>query len=397
MPDDQQIQHLTQQIENLSSEVAQLRERVAQLEHGAGLPALHGTRRVAQYPAAAPVSAAAPPGITGLKLLNRAGALTLFIGIIFFFKYAVDNEWIGAAGRVVLGVVVGLVLLGAGEWLRKHGQTVFAQGVSACGVATIYISAYAACSYYKLINPASAFIAFVAISAGALLLSLRSSDVVLAIVGYLGAVAAPGLFRVLSPNVWTWVSFVYLFVLQVLVLIQAGGQFRRLLPPLTAAAITIQTFWVINPKHPIVCVLFFFALAALHFRSPKAGAGGSQIASDAYVLGHIFVLLAGMRFLVFWFTNFGMPETRSSLLSEAGSIFLGIYGVLLLISAVLRRSTVDRIIGLALLGVVIGKLYVVDVWLLTRVYRISAFVALGLLLLVSSYVYSRWKQRSSGA
>lgn len=338
----------------------------------------------------------APSRAIGLKLLNRAGALTLFIGIIFFFKYAVDNDWIGAAGRVVLGVIAGLVLLAAGEWLRKRGQTVFAQGISGCGVATIYISVYAACSYYKLINSASAFALFIAISAGAVLLSLRSSDVVVAIVGYLGAVGAPGLFRVFDPNVWAWFGFVYLFVIQVLALIHAGARSRRLLAPLIAGAITIQTFWVINPKHPIVCVLFFLVLAALHFRPPKLPSVTSAIAADAYVLGHIFVLLAGIRFLIFWFARVGTPETRSSLLSEAGSIFLGIYGVLLLVSAVLRKSTVDRVIGLVLLSVVIGKLYVVDVWLLTRFYRISAFVALGFLLLTSSFVYSRWKQRSSG-
>jgi uncharacterized membrane protein len=49
---------------------------------------------------------------------------------------------------------------------------------------------------------------------------------------------------------------------------------------------------------------------------------------------------------------------------------------------------------LGLLAAVIVKLYVYDVWLLTRFYRIGAFVALGVLLLAASYLYSRFKSRT---
>lgn len=401
LPSEEQIDRLTAQVENLSSQVAQLQQRVAELERAA--PSLSDPAVTPAIPSRLPppVPAATSSINTGMKLLNRAGALTLFIGIIFFFKYAVDNQWIGAAGRVVLGVIASLVLLAAGEWLRKRGQIIFAQGISACGIATLYISVYAACDYYKLINPVWAFVAFFLISVGALVLSLRSSDAVLAVIGYFGVILAPGLFRFLEPNiwpanVWAWFGFVYLFLVDVAVLIHAGVQSRRFLVPVMAAAIALQTFWLINPQHPLVCVLFFFALAALHFRPPRVGSGAARIAADAYVIGHVFVLVAGVRFLIFWFAT-GSPVTRSSLLSETESVFLGVYGVTLLAWAVFRKSTADRLIGLALLGIVIAKLYVLDVWLLTRIYRISAFVALGLLLLISSFIYSRWKQRSSSS
>ncbi|MBV8895294.1 MAG: DUF2339 domain-containing protein [Acidobacteriaceae bacterium] len=386
MPSDEQIDRLNAQVERLSTEVAQLRQRVADLERARSLPTPAPT-----LPPRAPV---APSANAGLKLLNRAGALTLFIGILFFFKYAVDNRWIGAAGRVLLGAFAGLALLLAGQWLRKRGQSIFAQGVSGCGIATLYISAYAAAGYYKLINPVSAFLLLLAISAVAVILSIRSSDVLLAFVGYIGAILAPGLFRYLDPNiwsanVWSWFGFVYLLIIDALVLIEAGLHARRFLVPAMAAAVALQTFYLINPQHPVVCVVFFLAMAALHFRPPKNNF------AEAYVIGHIFVLLAGFRLLVFWFGNVGSIEARSSLLSESESVLLGVYGLALLASAVLRKSSVDRVIGLTLLAIVIGKLYVVDVWLLTRVYRISAFVALGLLLLASSFIYSRWKQRVS--
>lgn len=399
MPSDEQIERLNAQLETLSAELAQLRQRVADLERAASLPPALATP-ISTTGVLPPRPPAAGSANAGLKLLNRAGALTLFIGILFFFKYAVDNRWIGAAGRVLLGAVAGVALLIAGQWLRKRGQSIFAQGVSACGIATLYISAYAAAGYYKLINPASAFLILLVISAGALVLSIRSSDALLAIVGYIGAIVAPGLFRYLdaniwSANVWSWFGFVYLLMIEALVLVEAGLQSRRFLVPVMAAAVALQTFYLINPQHPIVCVLFFLALAALHFRPPKANSAATNISVEAYVIGHILVLLGAFRLLVFWFGNVGSIEARSSLLSESESVLLGVYGLLLLASAVLRKSSVDRVIGLTLLAVVIGKLYVVDVWLLSRVYRITAFVALGLLLLASSFVYSRWKQRLS--
>lgn len=390
MSNDEQIAYLTAQVERLSAELEELRGRVAQFEP-AGPPAKTIVAASARnLPTAATVTS------TGLKLLNRAGALTLFIGIIFFFKYAVDNQWIGAAGRVLMGVVAGLVLLGAGEWLRTKGQTVFAQGLDACGIATLYISAYAACDYYKLVGSAVAFIVFVVISGVAILLSRRHADPFLAAVGYLSAIAAPGLFQLMdpkiwNPNIWAWFGFIYLAAVAVLALVQAGAQSLRSLVMVSAAAVALEAFWVVNPGHPVACVLFFLSMAALHFRPP----GAARRLPETYVIGHLFVLVAGARLLVFWFDLVSSAASRRSLLSEGESVFLAVYGAALLLSAVLRRSSADRVLGLALLGVVICKLYFIDVWVLTRFYRISAFVALGFLLLTSSYVYSRWKQRNA--
>jgi hypothetical protein len=51
-------------------------------------------------------------------------------------------------------------------------------------------------------------------------------------------------------------------------------------------------------------------------------------------------------------------------------------------------SLVNRMLGLALMGLVVLKLYLSDVWELGRVFRITAFLGLGVLLLLASYLYS---------
>ena len=47
----------------------------------------------------------------GLKVVNRVGVITLVLGVAFFFKWAADNNWIGPAGRVMLGVLASFVIL----------------------------------------------------------------------------------------------------------------------------------------------------------------------------------------------------------------------------------------------------------------------------------------------
>ena len=75
----------------------------------------------------------------------------------------------------------------------------------------------------------------------------------------------------------------------------------------------------------------------------------------------------------------------------------------LVAAGVVRQSTLNRILGLGLIGLVVAKLYLYDVWLLGLLYRMAAFAALGVLLLAMSYLYShfresieRWWQRGRG-
>ena len=99
------------------------------------------------------------------------------------------------------------------------------------------------------------------------------------------------------------------------------------------------------------------------------------------------------------------PENLLSAESSAISILMASYAVLLIGGGVLYHSVVNRILGLGLIAVVVAKLYLYDVWLLGRIYRIVAFGALGALLLLTSYVYSRnresienwWNERNAGA
>ncbi|HEX9897080.1 MAG TPA: DUF2339 domain-containing protein [Dehalococcoidales bacterium] len=69
------------------------------------------------------------------------------------------------------------------------------------------------------------------------------------------------------------------------------------------------------------------------------------------------------------------------------------YAVIALVIGIVNRIRFLRLGALALLLIAIGKVFVYDVFTLAMVYRIVAFIGLGLLLLASGYLYQRYSKR----
>jgi uncharacterized membrane protein len=73
-----------------------------------------------------------------------------------------------------------------------------------------------------------------------------------------------------------------------------------------------------------------------------------------------------------------------------------IYAVVLLIVGIVKHWRYVRLGALALLAVSIVKVFAYDVFKLEMGYRIGAFVGLGILLLVSAYLYQRYSKVIKG-
>ena len=81
--------------------------------------------------------------------LALIGAISLVTGIGFFLKLAFDYSWIGPTGQVSIGIILGIILLGLGEYgARKY--PFWAQAVTGGGIAILYLSIYAAFSQFSL-------------------------------------------------------------------------------------------------------------------------------------------------------------------------------------------------------------------------------------------------------
>jgi uncharacterized membrane protein len=210
--------------EDIERRLARIEDRLGIAEAHIAVPPTAAQIPVAAAPAA-PTPSARPAAVArpntargfetrmGLMWVNRVGVLTLVLGIAFFFKYAVDNQWIGEAGRVALGIVAGFAALGLADRLWHRGQETFAQGISGAGVAILYVSFYAAFGFYRLIPQPLAFVLMTLNTAAAGALSLRYGSPAIAALGLIAGYITPAL---LSTGVdLPWFFFGYVLVLNV--------------------------------------------------------------------------------------------------------------------------------------------------------------------------------------
>ena len=131
------------------------------------------------------------------------------------------------------------------------------------------------------------------------------------------------------------------------------------------------------------------------FRSSPAAAESSaaEVASLS-VAANFFALLA--LSIEFWdYLGRGSASPNHSLAQHlAISILWTCYAAALIAFGLLRQSALLRWQALALLGVVVGKVFLYDLASLDRAYRILSFLILGSVLLAVSFLYTRKQSRT---
>ncbi|MCL4234869.1 MAG: DUF2339 domain-containing protein, partial [Deltaproteobacteria bacterium] len=95
----------------------------------------------------------------GKRWMTWAGAIVLFLSAAFFVKYAFDNNWLGPAARVALGVAFGIAMLLAGERSIRRDMGALGQGLVGAGLAVVFVSLFAGYSLYHLMSNIAAFAA----------------------------------------------------------------------------------------------------------------------------------------------------------------------------------------------------------------------------------------------
>jgi len=127
----------------------------------------------------------------GATWFNRIGAIILLLAVAFFVKYSFDQGWLGPTTRVLLGAVAGLAMVGGGEFALARKLRQFAVGLIGGGVAMLYVSAFAAQSFYHLIGLNTAFATYCVITALGTILAVHGRLQALAILALIGAFLTP--------------------------------------------------------------------------------------------------------------------------------------------------------------------------------------------------------------
>ena len=154
----------------------------------------------------------------GENLANKIGIAILVIGIGFFVKYAIDQNWINEIGRVLIGILCSGILLGVAHSMRKKFHA-FSSVLVGGGIAILYITITIAFQEYQVFNQVTAFLIMVVITGFTIVLSLAYSRIELAVLAILGGYGSP--FMVSTGGGNYIVLFTYILILNIGMLILA--------------------------------------------------------------------------------------------------------------------------------------------------------------------------------
>lgn len=162
----------------------------------------------------------------GENLINKIGIAILVLGIGYFVKFAIDQDWINEIGRVTIGVLAGGLLLGLAHRLRQNFAA-FSSVLVGGGLAVQYFTIAIAFHEYQLLSQTAAFGVMVVITGFAVLLAVAYDRVELAVLAVLGGFATP--FMVSTGEGNYQVLFTYILILNTGMLVLAYLKGWRLL------------------------------------------------------------------------------------------------------------------------------------------------------------------------
>ncbi|MCV3210372.1 DUF2339 domain-containing protein [Mesorhizobium sp. YC-39] len=229
-------------------------------------------------PAVATARAAQKPDIEtalGTRWAVWVGGIALALGGLFLIRYTIEAGIFGPGVRLCMAALLGLVLVGGGEFIRRTGFRLPVQGVAgayipailtAAGAFILFGTVYAAHGVYGFIGPAVAFTLLGAIGVATIAAALVHGQA-LAGIGLLGAMVTPMLIASEAPNYWA--LFGYLSIV-----LAAAGVIARMRDWtfLMAAAFVGTGIWTIlfmtdapGANLPVILFIDAVTLAVLAF------------------------------------------------------------------------------------------------------------------------------------
>jgi uncharacterized membrane protein len=154
----------------------------------------------------------------GTRWAVWVGGLALALGGLFLVRYTIESGIFGPGVRLAMAAILGLLLVGGGEFIRRTGFKVPVEGaagayipaiLTAAGAFTLFGTVYAAHGVYGFVGPTVAFVLLGLIGVATIAAALVHGQA-LAGIGLLGALATPLLIDTQSHN--DWALFGYLAI-----------------------------------------------------------------------------------------------------------------------------------------------------------------------------------------
>ncbi|MFH1159061.1 MAG: DUF2339 domain-containing protein [Pseudomonadota bacterium] len=208
---------------------------------------------------------AARPGFEiqfGAKLSVWAGGIALALAGFYFVKYSIDVGLLSPGVRIMLGTAFGIGMLFAGNIVRNrpgfsNGERI-AQALSGAGIADLYACIFAASSLYHLIPSVAGFAGMAAVTAAAVILSLRHGAPI-AMLGLIGGFLTPAMIGSEQPSAPILFGYLYLVLTGLMVVIRHRGWWKMGMVGVAAAFLWVL-FWLAGDQMAVgdaLCLSLF--------------------------------------------------------------------------------------------------------------------------------------------
>lgn len=441
MKEDELLQ-LQKQLEELSKEVLlqqhtifQLQQKIIQLKNGEVPTASHQVK----IPSSQKFSL---ENFIGLRLINFIGIIVLVIGLSIGVKYAIDQDLISETLRIGLAYVAGIILYLLSLRLRKK-YILFSAILFSGGLASLYFTTYGAYVYYNMFSFGLAYIIMVVLTIYTVYEAIRYNRQEIALLGLVGAYGIPFLISKNADRADLF--FLYISLINVGVVYLSIKKIWK-----TVSVVAQVITWILfigwaamhhDPRFKFIATVFMvffflaFLFAVLSFKllqkrslkitdayqimvnnialyiaalfqfgfSEKATSGDLAMITLAVAA---VVALQAILFYSYWKEEIFSIRILSSLALTLFVMFIAFnwdgftVTFLWLLTAVIvfawgfsMRSVRARMAGIILIGVTLGKLLALDSLTFTTVQKVIAYLALGILLLIVSFFYQKFKQQ----
>lgn len=182
----------------------------------------------------------------GLKWAGWVGAVVLVIGAGLGIKFAYDQGWLGglpATAKWVILWLVGVALIGLGEYVYRKVNKLSAAGLYGSGVALLFLVSYAGHGYFDVYARDTAFLLMGVSTLVGSAVAMRGRLVSIGVLSLIGGHVAPIILGGDTETVTPFLS--YLTGLQVVALVLAWWGGTRAWWTLRTLSLVANTLWVV--------------------------------------------------------------------------------------------------------------------------------------------------------
>ena len=234
-------------------------------------PLQSDVRQVAPAPPVFIPPATEGPGLEariGSHWLNRIGIAAILISVSLFLNYAFENNWIGAAGRIAIGLIAGIAVVLWSERFRSRGYSVFSYSLKAVGIGALYLSLWALFQVYHLMPSSVVFACMLMVTAATCAMALSQNAEILAVFAITGGFSTPVLLSTGMNREFALFSYVLVLDVGILALV-FFKPWRRLLLLGFLGTLILYCGWYVEFytrsqfQPTLIFATFFFAIFAI--------------------------------------------------------------------------------------------------------------------------------------